>query len=122
MTARRLPEWARPREILDLVRLAAPVALSRASFMLMGLTDAIVLARHAPGQLPLILNGWLPNGVFMGFGMGLMLGVSVLTAELNGSGRGEETGRIVRRGLWVGRLYGILATALVFVIARPLLQ
>jgi MATE family multidrug resistance protein len=122
MTARRLPEWARPREILDLVRLAAPVALSRASFMLMGLTDAIVLARHAPGQLPLILNGWLPNGVFMGFGMGLMLGVSVLTAELNGSGRGEETGRIVRRGLWVGLLYGILATALVFVIARPLLQ
>jgi MATE family multidrug resistance protein len=120
--AARLPAWARPKEMIDLVRLAVPVAVSRASFMLMGLTDAVVLARHAPGQLPLVLNGWLPNGVFMGFGMGLMLGVSVMTAELNGSGRGDETGRIVRRGLWVGTVYGLLATLVVFVIARPLLD
>jgi MATE family multidrug resistance protein len=120
--AARLPQWAQPKEMLDLVRLAVPVALSRASFMLMGLTDAVVLARHAPGQLPLVLNGWLPNGVFMGFGMGLMLGVSVMTAELNGSGKGADTGRILRRGLWVGAIYGILATLLVFAVARPLLD
>jgi MATE family multidrug resistance protein len=122
MTAGRLPAWARPKEMLDLTRLAVPVALSRASFMLMGLTDAIVLARHAPGQLPLVLNGWLPNGVFMGFGMGLMLGVSVMTAELNGSGKGAESGRILRRGLWVGALYALAATAIVFLIARPTLD
>jgi MATE family multidrug resistance protein len=120
--AARLPQWAQPKEMLDLVRLAVPVAMSRASFMLMGLTDAVVLARHAPGQLPLVLNGWLPNGVFMGFGMGLMLGVSVMTAELNGSGKGRDTGRILRRGLWVGMLYGIAATLIVFAIARPLLD
>ena len=118
----RLPAWAQPKEMLDLTRLAVPVAMSRASFMLMGLTDAVVLARHAPGQLPLVLNGWLPNGVFMGFGMGLMLGVSVMTAELNGSGKGADAGRILRRGLWVGALYGILATLAVFVVARPLLD
>lgn len=120
--ARRLPEWARPSEILDLTRLAVPVAMSRASFMLMGLTDAIVLAWYAPGQLPLVLNGWLPSGVTMGFGMGLMLGVSVMTAELSGQGRTEETGRILRRGLWVGTVYGLIATALVFLIAEPLLH
>jgi len=120
--ARRLPEWARPSEILDLTRLAVPVALSRASFMLMGLTDAVVLAQHAPGQLPLVLNGWLPSGVTMGFGMGLMLGVSVMSAELSGQGKAEETGRILRRGLWVGAVYGVLATALVFLIAEPLLR
>ena len=122
MTASRLPAWARPSEILDLTRLAVPVAMSRASFMLMGLTDAVVLAQHAPGQLPLVLNGWLPSGVTMGFGMGLMLGVSVMSAELSGSGKGEETGRILRRGLWVGALYGVLATALVFLIAEPLVR
>jgi len=44
MAPLRTPAWARPRDILDLTRLAVPVALSRASFMLMGLTDAIVLA------------------------------------------------------------------------------
>lgn len=122
MTSARLPAWASPKEILDLTRLAVPVAMSRASFMLMGLTDAIVLAQHAPGQLPLVLNGWLPSGVTMGFGMGLMLGVSVLSAELSGSGKAEETGRILRRGLWVGALYGVLATILVFLIAEPLVR
>ncbi len=120
--ARRRPEWARPSEILDLTRLAVPVAMSRASFMLMGLTDAIILAWYAPGQLPLVLNGWLPSGVTMGFGMGLMLGVSVMTAELSGQGRASETGRIVRRGLWVGALYALLATLLVFLIADPLVH
>lgn len=118
----RLPEWARPSEILDLTRLAAPVAMSRASFMLMGLTDAIILAWYAPGQLPLVLNGWLPSGVTMGFGMGLMLGVSVMTAELSGQGKASETGRIVRRGLWVGALYGLLATLLVFACAEWLVR
>jgi MATE family multidrug resistance protein len=117
----RLPAWARPSEILDLTRLAVPVAMSRASFMLMGLTDAVVLAQHAPGQLPLVLNGWLPSGVTMGFGMGLMLGVSVMSAELSGSGKAEETGRILRRGLWVGGLYGLVATVIVLIIAEPLL-
>ena len=121
-SARRLPEWARPSEILDLTRLAVPVAMSRASFMLMGLTDAIILAWYAPGELPLVLNGWLPSGVTMGFGMGLMLGVSVMTAELSGQGRADETGRIVRRGLWVGALYALLATVLVFLIAEPLVH
>ena len=36
MTAARLPAWARPKDMLDLTRLAVPVAMSRASFMLMG--------------------------------------------------------------------------------------
>jgi len=118
----RLPEWARPSEIVDLTRLATPVAMSRASFMLMGLTDAIILAWYAPGQLPLVLNGWLPSGVTMGFGMGLMLGVSVMTAELSGQGKAEETGRILRRGLWVGALYGLLVTMLVFAGAEWLVR
>jgi len=117
----RLPAWARPQEMLDLVRLAVPVALSRASFMLMSLTDAVILARYAPGELPYVLNGWLPIGVVMGFGMGLMIGVQVLTAELSGAGKARETGRIFRRGLVVAFIYGVVATALCIVIARPLL-
>ncbi|MBI1339684.1 multidrug transporter [bacterium] len=121
-TGWRAPAWARPSDMFDLVRLAGPVILSRASFMLMGLTDAVILARHAPGELPLVLNGWLPNGVFLGFGMGLLLGVQVLTAELNGSGKGDDTGRIFRRGLWVGLVYGIIATAACYVVAEPLLR
>ena len=68
-----LPSYLNRRDALDLARLAAPVALSRMSFMLMGLTDAVVLARHAPGQLPYVLNAFLPVGVAMGFGLGLVV-------------------------------------------------
>jgi multidrug resistance protein, MATE family len=106
--------------MIDLVRLSVPIATSRASFMLMSFTDAVVLARHSALELPLVLNAWLPNGVFMGFGLGLMLGVSVLTAELNGSGKGAETGRIFRRGLWLAIAYSLVATLIVYVTAYPL--
>ena len=114
----RRPAWARPKDMLDLIRLAVPVALSRASFMLMQLTDSVVLARHRPGELPYVLNGWLPIGIMFGFGMGLMIGVQVLTAELNGAGKGGETGRIFRRGLIVALVYGLVATGVCIVIAR----
>jgi MATE family multidrug resistance protein len=106
--------------MIDLVRLSVPIAASRASFMLMSLTDAVVLSRHSATELPLVLNAWLPNGVFMGFGLGLMLGVSVLTAELNGSGKGAETGRVFRRGLWLAIAYSFIATLIVYVTAYPL--
>jgi len=108
--------------MLDLTRLAVPVAISRASFMLMSLTDAVLLGRYAPGELPYVLNGWLPIGVLFGFGMGLMIGVQVLTAELSGAGKANETGRIFRRGMIVALAYGVFATFACIVIARPLLD
>ena len=88
--------------------------------MLMGITDAIVLGQYAPGELPFILNSWLPMGVSLGFGMGLLLGTQVLTSELLGIGHKAETGRIFRRGLWVALGLGVVLTALVFYGAEPL--
>ncbi len=118
----RIPSYLNRRDILDLARLATPVAMSRMSFMLMGLTDAVVLARHAPGQLPHVLNAFLPVGVAMGFGLGLVIGVQVLTAELAGAGRDLETGRIVRRGLVVALLYGLVSAAACILVAGPLMR
>lgn len=114
----RLPAWAQPKEMLDLTRLAVPVALSRASFMLMSLTDAIVLSRAAPGELPLVLNAWLLNGVIMGFGLGLVLGVSVMTAELSGQGKASETGRVFRRGITLAAVYALITTAFLFLVSE----
>ena len=110
-TASRLPAWARPKDMLDLTRLAVPVAISRASFMLMSLTDAVLLGRYAPGELPFVLNGWLPIGVLFGFGMGLMIGVQVLTAELNGAGRPLDVGRSVRQALYLSALTMVVGVA-----------
>ncbi|MEQ9435823.1 MATE family efflux transporter [Hyphomonas sp.] len=114
------PAWARASDISDLLRLSVPIAISRMSMMLMGITDAIVLGQYAPGELPFILNSWLPMGVSLGFGMGLLLGTQVLTSELLGIGHKAETGRIFRRGLWVALGLGVVLTALVFYGAEPL--
>src|SRR5690606_34703695 len=77
----RLPAWARAKDILDLIRLSVPIAVSRMAMMLMGLTDAIVLGQYAPGELAFVLSAWLPIGVSLGFGIGILLGVQVLTSE-----------------------------------------
>lgn len=114
------PTWVRPADIADLLRLSVPIAFTRMSQMLMGVTDAIVLGQHAPGQLPFVLNSWLPMGVALGFGMGVLLGVQVLTSELLGIGRKGESGRVFRRGLWTALALGAGMTVIVHFSAGPL--
>mgnify|MGYP002628501935 CR=1 FL=1 len=106
MTTSRLPAWARPSDIADLMRLSVPIAISRMAMMLMGVTDAIVLGQYAPGELAYVLNAWLPMGISLGLGLGILLGVQVLTSELLGVGRERDSGRIFRRGLLWGALLG----------------
>ncbi|MHA7856588.1 MAG: MATE family efflux transporter [Henriciella sp.] len=122
MTQRAWPAWARASEILDLLRLSGPIAISRLSWMLMGLTDAIVLGqvKGQEHELAFILNSWLPIGITLGFGMGILLGVQVLTSEMVGRGQAHLSGRVFRRGmLWAAAL-GVLVTATVFLLASPL--
>ncbi len=122
MTQRAWPAWARASEIVDLLRLSGPIAISRLSWMLMGLTDAIVLGqvKGQEHELAFILNSWLPIGVMLGFGMGILLGVQVLTSEMVGRGEQHLSGRIFRRGMVWAIGLGILVTAVVYLVAEPL--
>ena len=108
------PAWARPADIGDLLRLSVPIAFTRMSQMLMGVTDAIVLGQYAPGELPFVLNSWLPMGVSLGLGIGVLLGVQVLTSELLGIGREGESGRIFRRGMWTSIVLGFVLMGIVY--------
>lgn len=118
----KAPTWARPSDIADLLKLSVPIAISRMSVMLMSVTDAVVLGQFAPGQLPFILNSWLPIGVSIGMGLGLLLGVQVLTAELGGIGRETESGRIFRRGFWFAVGLGVVLTLVIYVGAEPMFK
>ncbi|NQY13973.1 MAG: polysaccharide biosynthesis C-terminal domain-containing protein [Henriciella sp.] len=122
MTQRAWPAWARASEILDLLRLSGPIAISRLSWMLMGLTDAIVLGqvKGQEHELAFILNSWLPIGVTLGFGMGILLGVQVLTSELVGRGEEHLSGRIFRRGMAWALGLGVLVTLATYLAAAPL--
>ncbi len=119
MSTLSLPAWARPSDIADLLRLSVPIAVSRMAMMLMGLTDAIVLGQFAPEELAYVLSAWLPIGVSLGFGMGVLLGVQVLTSELLGVGKEAGSGRIFRRGLWWSVLMGVGLTAFLLPTAAP---
>jgi multidrug resistance protein, MATE family len=110
----QLPAWARPSDIADLLRLSVPIAITRMSMMLMHVTDAIILGQFAAGELPYILNAWLPIGVSLGFGMGILLGIQVLTSELLGAGREAQSGRIFRRGLNWGIAIGVVLSGAIF--------
>ncbi|ABI76992.1 MATE efflux family protein [Hyphomonas neptunium ATCC 15444] len=115
----RLPAWARPKDIADLIRLSVPIAVSRMAMMLMGLTDAIVLGQYAPGELAYVLSAWLPISISLGFGVGILLGIQVLTSELLGTGREAGSGRVFRRGLWWAVVMGAVLTAVLLPISDP---
>ena len=123
MARRDRPAWLRTTDIIDLLRLSVPIAISRLSWMLMGITDAIVLGQVVgqEHELAFVLNSWLPLGVSLGFGMGILLGVQVLTSEMVGRGEAAATGRIFRRGmLWAAGI-GITLTGVVYIFAEALL-
>ncbi len=122
MTRRDWPGWMRTNDILDLLKLSVPIAISRMSWMLIALTDAIVLGQGAASELPLILNAWLPIGVSLGLGMGILLGVQVLTSELMGQAKPGETGRIFRRGMVWAIALGVALMGLVYFGAEPLFK
>ncbi len=117
---KNLPAWAQPDQVVDLLRLAFPVALSRLSLPLMSVTDAVVLGRMQQLEVPYISISWLLMSVGLAAGMGLLQGVQVFTAELNATGQYHNTGRVFRRGMWVGCLIAVLYTLIILLFAKSL--
>lgn len=83
----------------ELLRLAGPNVLSRLGVMAMGLTDAIVVGHHSAVELGYHALGWAATGTVLVAGIGLLLGVQVMTARLIGAGESLRTGAVLRRGL-----------------------
>jgi multidrug resistance protein, MATE family len=90
----------------DLLALAWPVVLARIGIMVMGLTDAVVVGNFASTELAFHSLAWTPTSIVVTTGVGLLLGVQVMTARRLGEGRSEQAGAVLRRGLvyslWLG--------------------
>jgi MATE family multidrug resistance protein len=105
----------------SLLKLAAPVAVARLGIMGMGVADTIVVGQLAPADLPAFALGWAPTGVLIVTGIGLLMGVHVLTARAIGEGRPEHAGAVWRRGLVISAWTGIASGAGLALFSGPLL-
>lgn len=94
----------------ELLRLAGPNVLSRLGVMAMGLTDAIVVGHYSAVELGYHSLGWAPTVTVLVAGIGLLLGVQVLTARHIGAGQPERTGAVLRRGVAYAVKIGIVST------------
>lgn len=106
-------------DLIELLRLAGPVVLSRLGIMVMGLTDAIVVGHFSAQQLGFHAMAWAPTSVFVTATVGLLVGVQVMTARAIGAGRRHETGAVLRRGLSYGAWLGV-GSAAVLALLGPL--
>ena len=93
--------------------LAVPIMAGQLSQMLMGLADSAMVGRV--GVLPLAASSFA-NGLlsvpFL-FGIGLMQAISVRVSQAHGAGDRRETGELLRHGLAITGIAGIVLVALV---------
>jgi MATE family multidrug resistance protein len=105
-----------------LVRLAGPVAVARLGIMGMGVADTVIVGQLAPRELSHLALGWAPSGVFLVGAIGLLTGVQVLAARAIGEGKPEHAGAILRRGLVLGLVAGLLSAIAIALLAEPALR
>src|SRR5262249_50293588 len=84
----------------------------RAGLLVM-ITVALVVVGHAgPNDQAYFAAGFAPHMLVLVFGMGLVAGVTVLSAQANGAGNAQQCGRIWRLGLLLAAACGIGAAIL----------
>jgi MATE family multidrug resistance protein len=106
----------------ELLKLAGPNILSRLGVMAMGLTDAIVVGNFSSAELGYHSLGWAPTVTVLVAGIGLLIGVQVLTARHIGAGQPERTGPVLRRGLVYALQIGVVSTAALVLIGPVVLR
>jgi MATE family multidrug resistance protein len=106
----------------ELLGLAMPNVASRLGVMAMGLTDAIVVGHYSAVQLGYHALGWGMTGTVLVAGIGLLLGVQVMTARFIGAGQPERTGAVLRRGLVYACWIGVASTAVLVLLGPPALR
>jgi MATE family multidrug resistance protein len=89
-------------------RLALPVMLSRAGLVLMLTVDTAIVGHlaFAERQLAALGGALIPVAILQTAAVGLLIGVIVRTAQLEGAGRAQECGEVWRLGLILALLLG----------------
>ncbi|MCG5240871.1 MATE family efflux transporter [Azospirillum doebereinerae] len=122
MTSAALSDSDRLRaHVGELLRLAAPVIVSRAGLMVMMAVDTAIVGRYAAQELAYYGLAHLPANIMVGTGVGLLMGTVMITAHALGSGNEAECGRSWRRSIPYALLLGVLF-ALISFLGAPLFR
>ncbi|HEY3145736.1 MAG TPA: MATE family efflux transporter, partial [Dongiaceae bacterium] len=95
-------------------RLALPVMLSRAGLILMLTVDTAIVGHLAAADLQLAALGaaFIAQSVLLTTAVGLLIGVIVRTAQLDGAGKAQSCGEVWRLGLMLALLLGVAYAAI----------
>jgi MATE family multidrug resistance protein len=107
--------------VVDIVRLAVPLALVQAGASLVGVIDTAVMGRTTPAQLAGVGLGNSMLFALSIFGMGVVVGTEPLIAQALGGGDVVGARRTLRQGVWTALLVMplILAAAALLVVPLP---
>ncbi|WP_168190423.1 MATE family efflux transporter [Luteithermobacter gelatinilyticus] len=100
------------RQLSELLRLSFPIVLQRLGIMLMGIVDVIMVGRYSAEELAYAGIANVPASTVIVIGIGLLMGVMVLSSNALGAQRYRECGRIWQRGMVYGLGLGILAAGI----------
>lgn len=100
------------QHLLPTLKLAVPVMIARAGLLIMTTVDMVMCGRVSAEEIAYYGIAQTPQMVLLLVGVGLLMGVVVVTAQRDGAGKKEECGRIWRLGLLnaflVGLAFGLL--------------
>lgn len=102
------------RHVLPTLRLAIPVMIARAGLLVMTTVDTLMCGRLNADEIAFYGIAQVPQMALLLVGVGLLMGVVVVTAQLDGAGRFEECGRIWRLGLLNALAIGVLVGLLLW--------
>jgi len=100
------------RHLVMLVRLGAPVTLSRAAALMLFVVDTAMIGWVSSLELAYFGLANAVQMVMMLIGIGMLVGTAVLTAQALGADEPRECGRVWRVAVWHGAGLGVLFTLL----------
>jgi len=95
-------------EARQLLALAIPVIIAQVAQTAMGFVDTVMAGGYSATDMAAVAIGtsiWLPAILF---GHGLLLALTPVIAQLNGSGRRDRIGHQVRQGFWLAGFVSLL--------------
>jgi MATE family multidrug resistance protein len=101
--------------------LAGPIIVARASFLVMAVVDTIMTGWSGTQELAYLALGIAPQLVLMLIGIGAIQAIAVLTAQAIGAGEEQVCGQLLRAGVVLASVLGLIFLVISFA-AAPLFE